>query len=68
VEEGGATAQEMDTFVLYPGEHKTGRVDLGVEQKGARNSPAKLAMKRRKVVEIAGPGTLEALSENRIKT
>jgi hypothetical protein len=56
VEEGGTNAQE------------TGRVDLGVGQKGTINSPAKLAMKRRKVLEITGPVTPEARSENRIKT
>jgi hypothetical protein len=52
-------------LVSSPGKNFAGRVDHGTGIKSHRNSPDKIALKRRKMLE--GPGTPKVWTEIRMK-
>jgi hypothetical protein len=60
VEESGQFAQEMDASLCSKIKINAGGVDQRLGRQSKRDSPIKMAMKRRKTMRIAGPRTPEA--------
>jgi hypothetical protein len=65
VEESGQFAQEMDASLCSKIKINAGGVDQRIGRQSNRDSPIKMAMKRRKTMGIAGPGTPEAHLKHR---